>query len=319
MLAWGSLDAWRSGSDVVRSMDSLSELSTLTRHLQSEVGAQEPLPPEEEARLARLVREGKTALQRLRDSEPPTEERRRLEAAAEEGRDALGTLLAHNLPLVIGMTRRYRWSGVSLLDLFQEGVLGLLRAAENFDWTRGTPFGAYASWWVRHAMSRAVRSATSSVSLPDDKRIALGRLATARNVDPSATWEELAQRAGVDPEDAEHLVPLLGSPISLDAVVGADADTPLGDLLADRAAEEAMEEVLVRAEVDRLLRIADRELTDRERRIIEMRYGLGGQRPRTLREVGEEFGLTAQRVAQIEQRALQKLRDAMEEENPSAS
>jgi len=288
-----------------------SEIATLTDRLLSEVAVREPLPAEEEARLARLVAEGKEAARRSSEPGLPEEERRRLEEVAAQGREALGTLVEHNLGLVVRMTRRYRWSGVPTMDLFQEGVLGLLRAAERFDWTRGTPFGAYASWWVRHAMSRAVRESTSSVRLPDEVRSRLNRLAKARDADRSASWGSLADRSGVGADDAENLLPLLGPPLSLEAAVSAESNVSLADVLADREAEEAMEEVLVSAEVERLLRLADRELSPRERRVLEARYGLGGRDPLTLREVGEGLGLTPQRVAQIEQRALEKLRAAL--------
>jgi RNA polymerase primary sigma factor len=288
-----------------------SEIGRLTDRLLIEVAAREPLPPEEEARLARLVAEGRNARARLAELDVPADDRQRLEEVAEQGREALAALVEGNLPLVARMTRRYRWSGVSTLDLFQEGVLGLLQAAERFDWTRGTPFGAYAFWWVRHAMAKAARDATTSVRLSRHARSSLRRLARERGVNPSASWEVLAERSGVDAGEAESLAPLLGTPFSLDAGAGPNQTSSLADLLADRDAEEAMEEVLVAAEAERLLRIADRELTPRERRIIEARYGLGGQDPRTLREVGEEFGLTPQRVAQLEQRALEKLRAAL--------
>jgi sigma-70-like protein len=116
-----------------------SEIAMLTDRLLSEVATREPLDREEEARLARLVTEGKAALERLAEPDLAADERQRLEELSSEGREALGTLITHHLPLVVGMTRRYRWSGIPILDLFQEGVLGLIRAAERFDWTRGTP------------------------------------------------------------------------------------------------------------------------------------------------------------------------------------
>jgi RNA polymerase sigma factor (sigma-70 family) len=288
-----------------------SEIARLTDRLLLEVAAREPLPREEEARLARLVAEGKDARRRLAEPGVPAAERQRLEEIARRGRDALAQLVEHNLGLVVRMTGRYRWSGVPVIDLFQEGVLGLLRAAERFDWTRGTPFGAYASWWVRHAMSKAVGDAMMSVRLPDRLRSSLRRLAAERAADPSASWDALVERSGLDAGEAEDLAPLLSPPLSLDAGQGPDPGVPLGDVLADRDAEEAMEEVLVAAEAGRLLRIADHELTARERRILEARYGLGGKDPQTLREVGAQLGLTPQRVAQLEQRALGKLRTAL--------
>ncbi len=256
-----------------------SEIARLTDRLLSEVAAREPLPPEEEARLARLIADGKDARARLAETRIPPAERRRLEEAARQGREALAALVEHNLPFVVRMAGRYRWSGVPVIDLFQEGVLGLLRPAERYDWTRGTPFGAYASWWVRHAMSRAVRDATLSVRLPGHLHASLGRLAAERRADPSASWDVLAERSGVDVTEAENLAPLLGPPLSLDAALGPDPGVSLGDALADRDAEEAMEEVLVAAEVDRLLRVANRELTPRERQVLDARYGLGGQDP----------------------------------------
>jgi RNA polymerase sigma factor (sigma-70 family) len=295
-----------------------SELTTLTNRLLSEVGPREPLPLDEELRLARLVAEGKRAAKRLAEPGLPEKERRQLEAAATEGRVALTTLVAHSLPLVVRITRRYRWSGMPVLDLFQEGVLGLLQAAERFDWTRGVPFGAYASWWVRHAMSKAVRDATTSVRLSDDARRSLRRLANQRDADRGVSWRVLAERAGVDANEAEDLLPLLGPPLSLDAEAIPGADVTLAEVLADREAEEAMEGVLVSADTERLLKVAERMLTPRERLILEARYGLGGLEPQTLREVGEELGLTPQRVAQIEERALQKLREALGiEDRPS--
>jgi RNA polymerase sigma factor (sigma-70 family) len=284
------------------------------------VGERPPLEPEEELELARRVAAGEAARRRLESGEASAEERAELEEVVRRGQEAKATLVAGTLRLVVAMAQRYRWSGVPLADLFQEGVLGLLRAAERFDWERGTPFSAYAAWWVRHAMARAVREARVGVHLPDRQWKLLRRLGRARLADPSAGPEELARAAGVDPEGAERLLPLLGTPVSLEAPVGPDGEAAaLGELLADRRAEEALEEVLVEAEVERLLRVADRVLSPRERQVLEARYGLGGRDPRTLREVGAELGLTPQRVAQIEGRALEKLRAALgAEEAPGA-
>jgi RNA polymerase primary sigma factor len=287
------------------------EIRSVTDRLLSEVGGRAAPPPEEEVLLARRVAEAREARRRLQDAALPEDERRRLEEVVQAGREAKARLIAHNLRLVVAMARRYRWAGVPFLDLFQEGVLGLLRAAERFDWTRGTPFSAYAAWWVRHAMSRAVRQARASVRLPDRAWRDLRRLGQARLAHPGEPPGDIARRAGVDPEEAEALLPLLGSPVSLDTPVGEDAEAALSDLLADREAEEALEEVLVQADVERLLRAADRLLTPRERFVLEARYGLGGGDPRTLREVGEELRVTPQRVAQIEEGALRKLRQAV--------
>lgn len=217
-----------------------------------------------------------------------------------------------NLRLVSAIAERYLWSGVPFEDLFQEGVLGLLRAADHFDWRRGTRFSAYAAWWVRHAISRGVRDATTTVRLPDRQWKKLRALGRARLRRPEASLRELASDAGVDEQEAERLVGLLGAPVSLDAVAGPGGEPVLADLIADRRAEEELEEVLVAADIEHLLVAVDRALSPRERYVLEARYGLGGRDPRTLRDVGDELGVSAQRIAQIEAGALDKLRVALD-------
>jgi RNA polymerase primary sigma factor len=283
----------------------------MVARLLADANAHPPIDPDRERALARTVRDGLEAAARLRD-DPPTdaEERAGLEGRARAGRDARDELVTAHLPLVVGIAKRYRWSSVPLLELVQEGSLALLRAAERFDWTRGTPFGAYAMWWVRHAMSRAVREATGSVRLPAEQSEKLRTLARARATQPGASATSLGRSAGIDAEEAVALVPLLGSPIPIDA--GLDDRGSLAELLADRDAEEELEEVLVSADVARILRVADRVLTDRERLVIGARYGLAAREPKTLREVAEGLGVSVQRVAQIERAALDRLRAALE-------
>ncbi len=225
--------------------------------------------------------------------------------------DARAQLVEDNLRLVAAIARRYAWSGVPPSDLFQEGVLGLLRAADRFEPARGTPFSAYAAWWIRHAIAGAVRDATTSVRLPDRQWRKLRRLGRAKLRRPGGSLAELAADAGVDRGQAERLVPLLGAPVSLDAVAGPAGEPVLADLLADRRAEEELEDVLVRVDVERLLEAVERVLSHRERFVLEARYGLGGRDPRTLRDVGDELGVSAQRVAQIEGAALARLRSAL--------
>jgi RNA polymerase primary sigma factor len=268
-----------------------------------------PIDPERERELARTVAEGLQARERLEAGVPlEADERARLMELERAGRDAKDRLVTAHLPMVVAMARRYRWSPVPLLELVQEGSLGLLRAAERFDWRRGTPFAAYAAWWVRHAMSRAVRAATGGVRLSERTRRRLRSLAEARSADPEASDAVLGDAAGVTGEEAAALVPLLGTPIPLG--VGAERDR-LEELLADRRAEEELEEVLVSADVARLLAVAERVLSERERAVLEARYGLGGGEPQTLRQVAERLGVSLQRVAQIERGALDRLRGAL--------
>lgn len=273
--------------------------------LLSEARGRAPLDRERERELARKINTGLDASARLEAGVPlPNDERAELEELARSGRDAKQELVTAHLPLVVGMGKRYRWAPISFLELIQEGTLGLLRAAERFDWRRGTPFGAYASWWVRHAMSRAVREASGSVRLPQSKRDELRRLAEAREADPEASTFALGAASGLGEERAESLRPLLGSVRPVDA-------RELEDLLADRDAEEELEEVLVSVEVSRLLKATDRLLSERQRNVLEARYGLGGREPRTLREIAEELGVSVQRVSQIERSALDRLRSEL--------
>jgi RNA polymerase primary sigma factor len=287
------------------------EEEALAARFLEEVRRRPPLPLEEELRLGRLVAEGQRAAARLRRGDVPEEERRRLEEAARRGDEARRLLVSHNLRLPALIARRYRWSGIPYLDLVQEGTLGLLRAAERFDWRKGRPFSAYAAWWVRHAISDLVRRETGSVQLPRKAWQRLRRLARARIADPTADWEALGAGEGIDAEETAALVPLLGQTVSLDELVGPERDTALADLLADRRAEEAFDEVLTSVDAARVIRAADRALSPRERRVLERRYGLGGAEPLTLREVGEELGVTPQRVGQIEEAALAKIRRAL--------
>ncbi len=282
----------------------------LVARLLGEVRRRAPLDSERERQLAKTIQAGIDASKELEAGWPVDPERRaRLTALIAAGRDAKHELVIAHLPLVVGMARRFRWSPLSLLELIQEGSLALLRAAERFDWRRGTPFAAYASWWVRHAMSRSVREELGSSRLPTAERRKLRRLAEARADAPDATTTELGLAASVDRSDAEALVPLLGSPIPFSAL--ADRTHRVEELLADREAEERLEEVLLSADAARVVSTAERLLTDRERTVLEARYGLDGRDPQTLREVAERLGISVQRVAQIERAALERLRDAL--------
>ncbi|HYG71536.1 MAG TPA: sigma-70 family RNA polymerase sigma factor [Actinomycetota bacterium] len=283
--------------------------------LLAEARAHGPLDPEREQALARMIGDGADASSRLEhDREIDTDDRIVLEHRARAGRDARDELVTAYLPLVVGMARRYRWAPVPMIELLQEGSLALLRAAERFDWRRGGRFGSYAMWWVRHAMSNAV-NASGGVHLSASQREKLRALARARVETPGGGTSALGETTGLGDEDTAALVPLLGSPIPLDAAL--DERGSLAEILADRDAEEMLEEALVAADVGRVLAVADRVLGDRERLVLEARFGLGGREPETLRQVAERLGVSVQRVAQIERSALDRLRAALEVPSPS--
>ena len=280
-------------------------------------GAIPLLTADEERRLGKAVLAAREASERLRHADRlSVEERERLQESVRAGSEAKQRLVEGSMPMVVGLARRYSWSGLPFADLVQEGVVGLLEAADRLDPDRGR-FIAYASWWVRHAIADFVRRSTGTLRLPTRKRAHLRRLAEARIAQPEASWEQLASAEGIDADEASALITLLGDPVSLDAPRG-DAETSLAEMIADRKAEEALERVLISADAQRLLRTAERTLTSRELDVIRARYGLGGLTPRTLQDVGDELGVTAQRVAQIESNALAKLREALRQ-RPAAA
>ena len=237
--------------------------------------------------------------------------------AAQSGRrDARAALVTAFMPPIGGIARLYRGTrAVSREELMQAGVVGLLRAADRFDATRGTPFWAYAAWWVRQAMQQLVSELTRPVVLSDR---AVRQLARVRNAERERlqAWgrapslHELASATGLPHPQVENLVAAGRVPRALDEPIGDDqAGSTFGDLLCDPSAEDAYERVPTHAEINAVEPLLQR-LDDRERRIVRARYGLDG-RERTLRELAQQLGVSAERVRQIQGQALDKLREAV--------
>ena len=225
---------------------------------------------------------------------------------------ALRTLIESNLRLVVAIALRYMSTGVPLIDLIQEGNLGLMRAAEKFDYRRGCHFGTYATWWIRQAVNRAATEQSRLIHLPEHvamrlrkvRRVA-ARLSQASGVDPLP--EHIAEAAHIDLDEVIHLLSLIEQPVSLDAPVDDDARYSLADTLEDSAAPvlvETASQHLLGEELHQALAL----LTPRERAVITLRYGIGDGRSRTLLEVGKELGISRERVRQIEVAALKKMR-----------
>lgn len=232
------------------------------------------------------------------------------QAAATGCTASLRELVESNLRLVVSIARRYQGRGLPLADLVQDGVLGLIRAAQKFDGERGVRFSTYASWWIRQAISRSLLMNGRAIRLPVHAGEELGRLhraaaEMAQALGRQATSDELATHLDVPRRWVERRMALATDPISLDTPIGEDGE--LMDVLADPEAARPLEEALrglIRARVDEVLK----ELPEREREVILLRFGLRDGEARTLQEIAETMGLTRERIRQIEQKALRSLR-----------
>jgi RNA polymerase primary sigma factor len=277
-----------------------------------EMGQVPLLTVEEEVELARRWRRGRQAEQRLSRNGHDEKERARLRRQIKAGYAARDHLITANTRLVISIAKRYRGQGVPFQDLIQEGNLGLMRAADKFDPDRGYKFSTYATWWIRQAVTRALADQGRTIRLPVHMGEAIRKLnRTAylleQDLGRPPSPEEIADEMGLKPRRVRWMMKVARRPMSLQKPVGEEKDSELGSFIEDEETPpppEVAEQTLLRATLEELLETLD----PREARVLRLRFGLHNGYRYTLEEVGEKFGLTRERIRQIEKEALRRLR-----------
>jgi RNA polymerase sigma factor (sigma-70 family) len=286
----------------------------LVRLYLTDIGQHALLTKDDEARLSQAIEAGvaaRTELAKGGKGLTPAK-RRELRRVANEGDEATQTFIKANLRLVVSIAKKYQASGLPLLDLVQEGNLGLIHAVEKFDWRKGFKFSTYATWWIRQAITRGIANTGRTIRLPVHAGDILTRLQKTRNrlelqFGRPATITELSIELEMPEDKVIEALRFAAEPLSLSEPLREDGDAELGDVVQDRGAAspfDAAADSLLPAEMEKLLAPLD----DRERAILKLRFGLDRGEPRTLEEVGETFQLTRERIRQIEARAMSKLR-----------
>ncbi|APG81780.1 sigma-70 family RNA polymerase sigma factor [Corynebacterium pseudotuberculosis] len=279
------------------------------------IGKTALLSAEDEVELAQTIEVGLYAAHLLEDSEEPLTRamKRDLKVLVKDGRKARAHLLEANLRLVVSLAKRYTGRGMPLLDLIQEGNLGLIRAMEKFDYSMGFKFSTYATWWIRQAITRGMADQSRTIRLPVHLVEQVNKLSRIKremyqHLGREATNEELAEESGIDESKIEILLRQSRDPVSLDMPVGADEEAPLGDFIEDSEATDAESAVVASLRHSDIRSVLD-TLERREQDVIRMRYGLDDGVPRTLDQIGRQFGLSRERVRPIEREVMTKLRD----------
>ena len=278
-----------------------------------EIGQKQLLTAEDERRLGKAIRAMHDARAELEGGRVAPAQRRELTRAVAEGEQALSDLVTANLRLVVSIARKYDGRELQLMDLVQEGNIGLIRAAEKYDWEKGFKFSTYATWWIRQAMMRAMADQGRTIRIPTHVVELINRLNKSQReltveLKRDPTVEELAHRAMLEPARVLELQQLSMSIASLDAAVGGESDSAsLGDLVEDSKSESPME-IAERRQLTAAIARELANLPERERRILEKRFGMHDGLPRTLDDVAKEEGVTRERIRQIEQKTLARLR-----------
>jgi len=294
-------------------LDAQSPAADLVRVYLNGIGKRALLTAAQEVELAKRIEAGVFARHVL-ESEPdvPAQRTADLRAIARDGEIARNHLLEANLRLVVSLAKRYTGRGMPLLDLIQEGNLGLIRAVEKFDYAKGFKFSTYATWWIRQAITRGMADQARTIRLPvhlveQVNKIARVKRDLHQKLGRDATHAEIAEESGIPVERVADLLDHSRDPVSLDMPVGTEEEAPLGDFIEDAEATDAETTVISHLLHDDLRRVLA-TLDEREQNVIRMRYGLDDGQPRTLDQIGRTFGLSRERVRQIEREVMAKLR-----------
>jgi RNA polymerase nonessential primary-like sigma factor len=308
--ATAQLDAFQA-FDALEAIEEQGVSSDLVRAYLNGIGRRKLLTAEQEVQLAKRIEAGLYAEYRLERDTCGADLRGDLALIAAEGRAARDHLLEANLRLVVSIAKRYTGRGMAFLDLIQEGNLGLIRAVEKFDYTKGYKFSTYATWWIRQAISRAMADQARTIRIPVHMVERVNRMARVRRdlavtLGREPTTGEIAAELGTTELDVIEMISYDREPVSLDQAVGEDGESELRDFVADQTPEpiDLATSGMLRSEVEIVLA----NLSKREQTVIRLRFGLDDGRQRTLDEVGRECGLSRERIRQIEKGSLLKLR-----------
>ncbi|MDY3972980.1 MAG: RNA polymerase sigma factor RpoD [Clostridia bacterium] len=279
-----------------------------------EIGKVNLLTAEEEMSLAKRMADGETAKAQMEEmgEDIPDEAREQMDFLIADGEKAKKSLAEANLRLVVSIAKRYVGRGMLFLDLIQEGNLGLIKAVDKFDYTKGYKFSTYATWWIRQAITRAIADQARTIRIPVHMVETINKLVRVsrqlvQELGREPTPEELAKELNMPVEKVREISKISQEPVSLETPIGEEEDSHLGDFIPDDdapAPSEAASFVLLKEQLGDVLKT----LTPREAKVLRLRFGLDDGRARTLEEVGKEFEVTRERIRQIEAKALRKLR-----------
>ena len=282
-----------------------------------EIGKVPLLTAAEEIDLAMKIEAGVAATEELEKAEEEgieleRREKRRLSRIEQVGLDAKQQLIEANLRLVVSIAKRYVGRGMLFLDLIQEGNLGLIRAVEKFDYTKGFKFSTYATWWIRQAITRAIADQARTIRIPVHMVETINKLVRIQRqllqeLGREPTPEEIGEEMGLTAERVREIQKISQEPVSLETPIGEEEDSQLGDFIEDDAAVVPPDAASFSMLQEQLAKVLE-GLAERERKVISLRFGLEDGHPRTLEEVGREFGVTRERIRQIESKTLAKLR-----------